>query len=246
MAEGYWDYKRLVEECLFYLLPLGLCLFYLPSNFSKISKICLSVLPFIFIVLLPYIQLEAIGKILLIIPPFLIFWPKLPFLGRIYVLTFFFIVFVMGTLGARSTATRFVVALLFSLTLFFENIVYKNIFLKFAYFMLFLTPIVAFAFAATGVYNIFEISNKKYEGQYKVKGTYEEENEEDLSADTRTFLYVETIQSAIDNNTIGVPRSFETPISYKYYITELPDLILFICAFANSFYSLFYVFFPTE
>lgn len=223
LAEGYWDYKSLVSSLFFYLSPICLCFFQQPANFVKVSRICLYLLPFVFIVLLPIVQLEAIGKILLIIPPFLLFLFKLPIKEKIYLLVWFFAIFVLGTLGARSTAIRFIVAFLFSLSLLLKHFLYTNKAARYICLIMYVTPIVLFILGVSGQLNIFEAMSENNKGKYEAAGAFDADETEDLAADTRTFIYVETIHSAITENYVIWGHSLSR--GYKSLWFQSTDLI---------------------
>ncbi len=201
MAEGYWDFKELISNLLFYSLPVCLCFFRKPGNFIGVSRWCLLLLPFYFFILIPFSQPEAVGKILLIIPPFLLFIHRLSLPIKIYLFSALVAVFVLGSLGARSSAVRFAVAFLFSISFIFRRFLYKSFFLMIVYLSIIIIPILFGGLALSGVFNVFSYGDN-YKGKYEVKDAYglEGDDTEDLSADTRTFLYVEVISSALDNN----------------------------------------------
>ena len=88
---------------------------------------------------------------------------------------------------------------LFFYFLFKYHILRNQIILNFINAILLISPIVFFTLAATGIFNVF--NSKSYMGEI----TYGNEN---LTEDTRTFLYQEAIESSIKNNHVIFGRTF--------------------------------------
>lgn len=221
MAEGYWDYKLLVSNLMFYLMPLCLCFFYYPQNFVKVSSLCLTLLPLYFILLVPFAQPEAIGKMLLMVPPFMLFLFKVPKRIKIFLVISLLLVFVLGSLGARSTIVRFAAAFLFSMIYLFRRFVFTKVNMRIAFVSIFISPLVLLILGFSGVFNIFRLGDD-YKGQFQVKDAYVADEQEDLSADTRTLLYIEVLSSAIDEGYIllghSLARGYKSP---SFYYTDL-------------------------
>ena len=114
------------------------------------------------------------------------------------------------TLGneSRSDMLKFSVCLLLGFVYYMPII--RSIFkrwMKEIVYVLWVLPIVMLGLGVTGVFNVFNIEEELgLEGKYMVKSS---NSGEDVSAlvDTRTFLYVEEITSAVKNNYVIQGRS---------------------------------------
>ena len=101
--------------------------------------------------------------------------------------------------GARSQVIKSIVVLLVAVGIYFRSYITLKM-LKLVHWICYIGPIVLLILGLSGTFNIFEglSSNKgKYIERKFVNGQVVEE---DISADTRTFIYVEVIQSALKHN----------------------------------------------
>lgn len=202
MTESYWDWKLLINNFMIYLMPLSFYYMAVPINISTITRKWCQFAIIAFWIILPFMQFEAPGKFMIPFSFLIIFWPFIKGKWRYIIWGFFLTVFLFGTLGARSSIIRYGVSALSSICFIYPHI-FKPKILKLLSFVLLLLPIILFILGATNLFNIFKIEeylkldNKKIE----VQNSYGEKGEtESLTADTRTFLYVETISSSIKHN----------------------------------------------
>jgi hypothetical protein len=110
-----------------------------------------------------------------------------------------FIVLV-ADLGARSSVIKFSLPLLILIIYYFRNIIpVKTI--ETLRLSLFIIPILFLVLGVSGVFNVFKM-NEYIKGEYTSMGVDGEGNivEQDIIVDTRTFLYVEVLESAVNNN----------------------------------------------
>lgn len=196
-AEYYWDWKNLYNNSMLYLMPIVCYYFSYPSNLKRSCQIWIRYALIVFLFLLPIMQLECPAKFLFPFSFFILYWPYFNKKGKIICLIAFISVFLFGTMGSRSSVIRFLTSFIFSLFLLCKRFIHKYVFF-FISISLILIPIVLFGLGVTGSFNIFKI------GQYidlnvSVESAYEEGETENLASDTRTFLYVEALSSAFDN-----------------------------------------------
>lgn len=198
IADIYWDWKGLVYNSMGLLLPI---VAYSATNKVVVQSI-LSVyikygLP-LFLILMVFIRTDAYGFFLIPISFLLLFLPALSSRQR-WLLLFFTAIIFISDLGARSNVIKFGFPLVILIIYYLRDVI-SNKFLESIRFVFIVAPFILFVLAATSVFNIFNISD--YLGDFKSTGTnLEGEREEvDLSTDTRTFLYIEVIQSAQYND----------------------------------------------
>lgn len=217
MTESYWDWKLLINNFMTYLMPLSFYYMAVPINISTITRKWCQFAIIAFWIILPFMQFEAPGKFMIPFSFLIIFWPFIKGKWRYIIWGFFFTVFIFGTLGARSSIIRYGVSALSSICFIYPHIFRPKI-LKLFSFILLLLPITLFILGATNIFNIFKfeeylnLDDKKIE----VQNSFGEKGEtESLTADTRTFLYVETISSSIKHNYYiqghSLARGYESP-----------------------------------
>lgn len=206
IAENYWDWKGLAENTLALLMPV---LVYTATNKILLQSI-LSVfikygLPLFFLFAF-LIDKGAYGFYLVPICFILLFLPILTLRWKMVVL-FFAIIVLISDLTARSNIIKFGIPILLSLVYYFRFILPNNFF-EWVRKLLFLAPLLFFAFAVTGVFNVFKIdeySNISYEiSRENTEGDIIEDN---LINDSRTFLYVDVLLTAQKYNTWWIGRS---------------------------------------
>lgn len=217
MAESYWDWKLLINNLMIYLMPL--CFYYtvIPINLPFIIKRWCLFAIVSFWILLPIMQYEAPGKFMIPFSFLIIFWPFIKGKWRYIVFLGFLSVFIFGTLGARSSVIKYGVCALSSLCFIFPCIFRIKI-LKFVSTLLLLSPFIFFTLGVTNVFNIFKMEENFNldKDQVEVQSSYGEKGEtESLTADTRTFLYLETILSSLNYNYFiqghSLARGYESP-----------------------------------
>ena len=218
MADYYWDYKLLINNLMIYLMGLSFFYFSIPENVSYMSRQwCLfAVVAFWFF--LPFMQFEAPGKFLSPFAVLLIFWPFFTTKWKFIVIFYSLAVIIYGSLGARSSVIRFVFA--FSLSFVFLKMDYIPTYMmkKVAYFLM-VCPCILFFLGMTGTFNVWNMSDYLGDNEILVKGSYSttgnEGKEENLKVDTRTFIYKETISSALKYNYViwgrSLARGYDSP-----------------------------------
>ncbi len=183
-----------------------------PYIFKKINKYWFRIAPLICLLWLPFMSSvgEALGYFLPLLLLYLLFIKVVPNKSKWVILSLtFLIIFICLKEGARSHVLKFGIALLLGFSLYFK---YKWFYLKMIKigrnFTLF-APIILFILGVTNIFNIFKmdeyIDGEFSYGTTNAEGEYKEAS---LVADTRTFLYEESILSAIKNKTVLFGRSF--------------------------------------
>jgi len=195
VADNYWDWKGLMGNTISLLLPL---ISYVATNVMLTKKILKSyfkvALP-LFAVICLFITTDAYGFYLAPIAFFMLFFPILK--NKTKILVSILTVFIMTIdLGARSNVIKFAVPILFMISYYFKSTISVYL-LEICRKILFITPFLLLTLGVSGIFNVFNI--KKYSNievtstRVDAKGDL---NEEDISVDTRTFLYEEVLSSA--------------------------------------------------
>jgi len=197
VAENYWDWKGLVSNSMALLLPI--------VAYSATNKVVVqSVLAFyiryglpIFLILMILIRTDSYGFYLMPVSFLLLFLPALSIRHRVILLGFTAIVF-FADLGARSNIIKFGMPFLLLIIYYLrDKLSIKTI--EFIRLTMIITPFILLTLGAANIFNVFEIS--EYMGELKGSGLDDEGKRGtiDVTADTRTFIYEEVIQSAINN-----------------------------------------------
>lgn len=205
MTENYWDWKLLVSNLMVFSLPLAAFVFGSPIYLPKVLKCWLKYAWIILILLMPFLGSNAYGRFLV---PFTFLALFLTQLDKKYVIltTIAYLITIFLGYDSRSDTLKFSVCLVLGVSMFFP-ILWKNkkVIWGIAISMI-IAPIIFFILGVTGNFNIFNIEEELgLEGKYEIKSS--EGEEYSVLTDTRTFLYVEELQSAINNNYIILGRS---------------------------------------
>lgn len=217
-ANYYWDWKNMFGNLMFYLIPVITIFFSNPTNFKRVCQKWISFAIIMFFPLLPLMQMECPGRFLAPFAFFIVFWSYYNKKGKILCAIALFSVFAFGSLGARSSILRFFASFIFSLFIIIKDKISKKILLFFSIFLL-IIPIVFFILGVTGEFNIFKFGDY-IDVDITVANSFEDGKTENLSVDTRTFLYVETLNSAIEHDY----WLFGNSLSQGYYATMFAEL----------------------
>lgn len=205
-AKNYWEWKNLGNSAFVLLMVFSVFIF---TNLSLLRIIFRNwfffLLPIFFLVFPFFSREDALGHYLVPITFLLLMFRLVPKKWKVISLFFLLIVVLLG-ITARSNVIKFAFAFIFGLIYYLRFFITKKI-LNYLRLILLISPIVLFILGITGVFNVFKISDY-VEGDYTanvvVKGKQKDEN---LTADTRTFLYIEVLSSAINNKYIYFGRT---------------------------------------
>jgi len=195
IADTYWDWKGLLINSLGILVPL---VAYCCSNLYLLQRIIKFYikygLPIFFVVAIFTIK-GAYGFYLVPISLLSLFLPVLHKKGR-WIVVVFTLIGIFADFGARSNVIKFVMPIMLLLIFYFRRIITVRM-LGVIRNILFILPFALFYLAITGTFNIFNINDYVKSDLVDVKQNSQGEViEDDLKADTRTFLYQEVLQTA--------------------------------------------------
>lgn len=197
VAESYWDYKGLISMGMTLLLPI---IAYLSVNKERVQDILSFFVNYVIpfgLLLFPFMPIGAWGWYLFPIGFLMLFFPVLPMKGKIIVLVISLIA-MFGDLGARSGVIKYGIPIVLVAGFYgIRHLVWGQKLMGYTRKLLVIAPFVFFILAVTDVFEVFKMD------QY-IKGNYVEVKkdssgevvEENLTADTRSFLYMEVIESA--------------------------------------------------
>ena len=198
VAENYWDWKGLVQNALAILLPV---VAYAATNKVIVQSLLSYYIKYglpLFIILSFLMITDAYGRYLMAISFLLLFLPALSRRQK-YLLLFFTAVVLFANIHARSNIIKFGVPLVILLIYYWQDKISIKV-LERVRLSLIIAPFVFFTLGVTGVFNVLNMGD--YLGELRIKGTdYDgEERNLNVSDDSRTFLYIEVLQSAINHN----------------------------------------------
>lgn len=198
IAENYWEWKQLITGVQSLSLPLFIYVFSVPIIAKNVLKYWFKYALFVFIILVPFLGTDAYHFYLG--PLFIVgcFIPILPKRWKL-VIGGLLIIMLFINLGARSQVIKSAIVLLATLGIYFRKFIPIKL-LKLVHVFCYIFPIILLYLGLSGTFNIFEdlsSNGGKYVEKKVVNG---EVVEDDLSADTRTFIYVEVIESALKHN----------------------------------------------
>ena len=206
IAENYWDWKQLVGFSLAQFIPLAA---YVGSNKVALQSILSFFIKYalpLFFIFVFLIATDAYGFYLVPISFLILFFPTLTWRWKLTLMAFIIFI-VMIDFGARSNVIKFAVPTLLSMIYYFKSFTSRVVF-DWTRKILFILPIILFCLAVTNTFNIFDL-DKYISGSYVVDKVNSDNDsfQEDLKADTRTFLYIEVLQTAQKYNSWLIGRS---------------------------------------
>lgn len=205
IAENYWEWKQLIEGCQALLLPITIYIFSIPFILKNILKLWMKYALYIFLLIVPFLGKDAyhfyLGPIFLLGCFISLFSRKWQI-----ILGILLIIMLSIDLGARSQVIKSGIVIIIALGIYLKKYIPIN-FLKFLHWSCYIIPIVLLYLGISGKFNIFEdlASNQGKYVEKKVRNG--QIIEEDLSVDTRTFIYREVITSAVNHDYIICGRT---------------------------------------
>ena len=205
IADNYWEYKNMINGTLCCLIP-ALTYTFCPGvllNFYRTwVKICIPAF-FLF-----YLWTVTPGEVNFYLGPVFVIGCFLPYMPKKwkYIIGFLLVFMLVSDLGARSQVIKALLAICFSMLCLFRQSITDKM-LRIAHSTCYVSAVLLVVLGISGTFNIFTdmASNSgKYVEKKVVNG---ELKEEDLSTDTRTFIYEEVLQSALRNDYVLCGRS---------------------------------------
>lgn len=186
-------------------LPMAALVFGNPIYLPYILRCWFKYAWIILVLLIPFLQSNAYGRFLV---PFTFLTLFITQLNKKYIILTIIAYLITIFLGydSRSDMLKFSVCMILGVSILLSHIWKKRKLIWSITITLFVSPIIFFILGTTGVFNIFNIEEELgLEGKYEIKNSGGDEYS--ALSDTRTFLYIEELQSAIVNNYIIFGRS---------------------------------------
>lgn len=216
IAENYWEWKNLVFSGFVMLMPLFVYVFSSKLFTQKILLFWTKYMIFAILLFIPIVNNPTFyGMSLTPIMIFLLLFPLLSIRLKILVLLLLFIGLSSST-GSRTYIIEYSLSFLLGIS-YYIGIFAKNIMFKIAHSILILLPLLLLILGLLGVFNIFKINNYIKGNYTAVSHETGKAQETSLKADTRTFLYVENINSAIKNKYILFGRTPANGYDSQYF-----------------------------
>lgn len=222
MAENYWDWKNLISNLLSFSLPLAALSFCRYEYLTPILATWIKWVWLLAIGLFPFLGVDAWGRFFV---PFIflaLFFPKLKPSTKLMVLVACAITIIIG-ITARSNVLRFGVAFLLGFIINHGS-VYARLqgLLKIIHPLVMVLPFILFVLAVSGIFNVFNFQEelKLSESSFEITTG---DTTESLAADSRTFLYIEEIESAIKNKYVIQGRSIARGYECQFFSWLIDD-----------------------
>lgn len=198
IAQNYWEWKQFITGIFSLLLPLFVYAFDKPDVVCYVLKYWFKyAIPLFFL----FIFMISNGAYHFYLGPLFTvgcFIPMMPKKWK-YIIGGLLVIMLFINLGARSQVIKSAIVLLIAVGVYFRKFISTKL-LKFIHICCYILPVILLYLGISGTFNIFKdlsLNKGKYVEKKIVNGQVQED---DLSADTRTFLYVEVIESAIKHN----------------------------------------------
>lgn len=195
VAENYWDWKGLIINTMALLLPI---VAYMATNkvvFQSIIRYYLKYTLPLFVIVALLISTDAYGFYLIPMSYLILFYPAMSKGWKmVLAVCTLFVLFI--DMDARSNIIKFIVPVLL-LTIYYFRRYFSIKLLNYARLTFLVLPIFLFVLAISGIFNVFSISSYIKGKQEIVKTNSDGERVAyNLKADTRTFLYLEVLNTA--------------------------------------------------
>lgn len=221
IAENYWENKNMVNGVFCCLIP-AFTFAFCPSVLQRFYRLWIKIcVPAFFLF---YLWTVTPGEVNFYLGPVFVIGCFLPYMPRKwrYIIGFLLAFMLVADLGGRSQVLKAFLAICFSMLCIFRRFVSDGM-LRIAHWLCYVSAIVLLVLGITGTFNIFtdmDSNSGKYVEKKVVNG---ELVEDDLAADTRTFIYVEVLQSALDHDYVLFGRSLargNDSINFGSYMAE--------------------------
>jgi hypothetical protein len=206
IVEGYWDWKNLIGNTMCLLIPMLAFASDSKVLFRHLIKNYIYYTAPLFLIVKFFIAKDEFGFYLAPFSFLLLFFPILSNKWKVICLSVALYV-IFADFGARSNLIKFSVPIVFGLIYYFRKILSVKIF-ELIRLLLIALPLIFFSLGVLGTFNIFNPNGDKHKALIDKKRDFKGNLvEDDLLADTRTFLYVDVLATAKNYNTWVFGRS---------------------------------------
>lgn len=197
IAEIYWDYKALIGNTFALFLPL---IAYIATDNQRVQSILTFFVRYalpLSLLVLPFLPLGDWGWYLFPISFLVLFFPLLKLHWKI-TLILISLVAILGDLSVRSHVFKYGVPFFLLFLYYLRFFVVSVKMLESVRIVFMILPWFFFFLAVSGIFNVFKI-NEYIKGSYVQQSVTDEGEikQQDLTQDSRTFMYKEVLGSAI-------------------------------------------------
>lgn len=194
ISDNYWEYKNCYTHSLALLSPFSAVFFTIPSCMKASLRLYFKWIIPISIIAIPFFNTWSWFWMYYVFFTMILFYPSI----RKYCFFLIFTIFVASIdITARSVLIKVFIAIIFGTLLYYRSFIKSIVFRILTYGIYVITFLLLFL-GLSGSFNIFKMD------EYLPKTISQDEN---ISEDTRTWLYSEAINSAISNNYIIYGRT---------------------------------------
>jgi hypothetical protein len=220
LATDYWDYKFLFgNSLLFFLIPL---VFFVGKNLALARLTIKYVLRYLFtfgFLLIPVTLAtnpELYSRLMIPVSVLIVLIPYLKPQWRILVLVVA-VVSIAMVIDFRSNILKTGISLIL-LMIYMVRRYIRLAWIKVGHALIIIIPIIFLILAGSGIYNVFAESSKN---SYNVKSAkYGNGEQENLTNDTRTFLYVEVFSTLIKDGDMTIGKGATGKYKSEYFQDE--------------------------
>lgn len=196
VAEIYWDYKGLINNGFALLLSVVV---YIASDKEKLQLILSYFIKFalpLAILTIPFLNLGMWGWYMLPVSILIFFFPAVKLHWKI-ILLLISLIGIFENITVRSHVLKYSIPILLLFIYYFRFFIHPDLIIKTGQKILLIAPWIFFGLGVSGVFNVFKV--KEYIDAEKITETVSVEGEQDITQDSRTFIYREVLQSAQKN-----------------------------------------------
>lgn len=201
VADNYWDYKNLINNSISLSLPVLIIVFSYPIYTQKVLFKWLKYALPLFVIVIPFIDACAYSRF---ISPILLLGCFITSMEKKWrwLTIMLLLILVFADFGARTQVIKAIMCFVISIVFFIINKIPNRI-LQMINYVFYSLPAILLFLAFAGIFNVFAMD--EYMDDIKTLNSRNEE--ESLTADTRTTLYTEIISSAVRNEYVTMGRT---------------------------------------
>jgi len=202
LVKGYWEWKTLVTNSMGMLMPMASFVAFDDFLLGKVLRVTLKFVFPCFLFVSPFIIPASFGFYLAMLSILILFVEAMP--RRWSLIVYLLCVTVLvADVSSRSNVIKVSVSLLLLVMMKLRRLGLMPL-IWFWRWILIYAPLVLFSLGVLGVFNVFNMD--EYMRDVTVLDSYGDEGE-DLKADTRTFLYVDVLNTAKKYNSWLIGRT---------------------------------------
>lgn len=208
-VSNYWLFKQSLIGFFAVLTPAIVFVANKPNNVLYIIRIWCTWFTYLYVLFFSWLSFRGsghfyLGHVLTILLPFFVFLPS-----KWRIITLGITIYLASDLNARSQVIKAVVGIIFAIAFSLKRFI-PSLIIHIGTIATYLLTFLLLYLGLTGQYNIFDHTEHR-DGPptitYSQEGYSEQDGQNELLIDTRTFIYLEVINSALENNYVIFGRT---------------------------------------